>query len=90
MGTQVRYSQQQVELLMAEARAEAREEVLANVTTEWGVHWVGDRGRYKDSPVDDRETAETIVRNVKNSEGTLYAEVIWRGVTPWLKEEEAD
>lgn len=81
----MRYTQEQVDQLVAEAR----EDVLSVVTTEWGVHWEG-MGGVNNTPQPDRETAETIVRNVKNAKGQIDAEVVWRGVTPWLKAEEAD
>lgn len=53
------------------------------VKTEWGV-----RSTWGDRATDTKESAETIVKNM--TEAGHVAEVIWRGVTPWITEGDAD
>lgn len=53
------------------------------VSTEWGV-----RSKWGDSDVGSKEDAQKIVKNMKSAGHD--AEVVWRGVTPWIAEGDAD
>lgn len=53
------------------------------VSTQWGV-----RSPWGDDAAKDKDTAQTIVKNMKSAGHD--AEVVWRGVTPWITEGDAD
>jgi len=53
------------------------------VSTEWGV-----RSPWGDDAAKDKDTADTIVKNMRS--GGHDAEVIWRGVTPWIVKDGED
>lgn len=53
------------------------------VKTQWGV-----QSPWGDNASEDKATAETIAKNM--TEAGHAARVIWRGVTPWIVEGDAD
>lgn len=55
-----------------------------NFSTQWGVLSVFPDGNEHYSDTEDRASAERIVENMNKSK-VLKAELVWRGVTPWIK-----
>lgn len=53
------------------------------VATEWGV-----ASPWGCSAVEDKDSAETIVKNM--GEAGHKAQVMWRGVTPWVPQDGMD
>lgn len=56
-----------------------------NFSTQWGVLWNYTDGVSDYHDVKDRATAERIIKNVREANNGITVELVWRGVTPWIK-----
>jgi hypothetical protein len=58
-----------------------------NFDTEWGVAWSTAEANGP-NPVETKAKAKTMVKNMRAY--GLEARVVWRGITPWMEEAEAE
>lgn len=56
-----------------------------NFSTEWGVLTVFPSGSEHYCSVDTRSEGERMVRNMTIADSDMTSELVWRGVTPWMK-----
>lgn len=54
-----------------------------NFSTQWGTAIKWPNGDETWDATEDRETAERIIKAMSGSH--IKAELVWRGVTPWVK-----
>lgn len=56
-----------------------------NFSTQWGVFITWPDGDEAWDAMKDRATAERMIKNMTTAPSTIKAELVWRGVTPWIK-----
>lgn len=54
-------------------------------STEWGSHWTFADGSETWHDAQSRESVERMIANVREANNGIAVELVWRGVTPWMK-----